>query len=60
MALPDTNPHQPTATSTPPLVCVDDYAEAASSIIPKMALDFYVSGAMAQTTVRENRTAMDR
>ena len=51
---------QPTDTSTTPFVCVDDYANAALSKLSDNALGYYASGAMAHTTLRENRTAMNR
>lgn len=44
----------------PPLVCVGDYQAAAGALLPRAALGYYSAGATAETTLRENITAMDR
>ena len=47
-------------SSEPPLVCIDDYANAARSHMSHQGLGYYNSGASAEHTLAENRLAMNR
>lgn len=42
------------------LVCVADYEEKAKETIPKMAFDYYQSGAGDELTLKLNKTAFNR
>jgi 4-hydroxymandelate oxidase len=42
------------------LITVDDFEQAAKKILPRMAYDYYRSGADAERTLRENRRAFRR
>ncbi len=42
------------------LVCVDDFAREALSILPRNALDYYRSGADGEVTLSQNRDALRR
>src|SRR5580704_16787928 len=42
------------------LLTVDDFAEAAAAVLPRMAWDYYRSGADDERTLRENRRAFRR
>ena len=51
-------------TQRPPmlerLLTVDDFEAAAATVLPRMAYDYYRSGADDQRTLRENRRAFRR
>ncbi|KAL3282799.1 hypothetical protein HHI36_005965 [Cryptolaemus montrouzieri] len=40
--------------------CLDDFEKHALSVLPKNALDYYTSGAGAQTTLEDNKRAFSR
>lgn len=42
------------------LVCVQDYEEQATKILPRNALDYYRSGATQEITLQENKDAIKR
>lgn len=42
------------------LVCVQDYEEQATKILPRNALDYYRSGATREITLQENKDAIKR
>lgn len=42
------------------LVCLQDYEEHASKILPPFVLDFYRGGADQEQTLRDNREAFKR
>lgn len=42
------------------LITIDDFERAAKTILPKMAYDYYRSGADAERTLRQNRRAFRR
>src|SRR5207253_2667761 len=42
------------------LLTVDDFEQAARTVLPRMAYDYYRSGADAERTLRQNRRAFRR